>query len=322
LDCDGDNFVVGLQTFGHHPNLFAFDPVALWRLLRSQDFDLIDIHEEPVSIAAAEVQILAWLGGQAGPFCLYSAQNIEKRYPIPFRWLERIALQRATAAHTCNEAAGRILRRKGFRGLICNLGLGIDVDRFVQTDRTSRQGPLRIGYVGRLETHKGAHVLIDAVARTREPCTLEMIGDGPEYVALKRRIKTSGAGDRIRLAGFVDHTYLPDRYRQFDVLAVPSLDTPTWIEQFGRVAVEAMACGVPVVGSDSGSLPEVVGEAGILVPPGDANAIATALDHLANNPSERRRLGRRARIQAERYSWERIATQQRQLYVEMLADGY
>ena len=66
-------------------------------------------------------------------------------------------------------------------------------------------------------------------------------------------------------------------YRRFDVVVVPSLETPSWVEQFGRVAVEAMASGVVVVASRSGSLPEVVGEAGVLVPPGDVGALADAL---------------------------------------------
>jgi glycosyltransferase involved in cell wall biosynthesis len=320
LDPGPDRFVVGVRTYGRHPNLFLYDPVGLWRALRDGPFDLVDIHEEPVSVAAAEVQLVAALAGARVPFALYSAQNVEKRYPIPFCWMERVALSRAAAVHTCNEAAGAILRRKGFRGLVRNLGLGVDVDRFEPASAREQRGPLRVGYVGRLEEHKGVHVLVDAVARTRA-CVLEIVGAGPQRSALAARIASSGASDRIELAGYVASRDLPARYRSFDVLAVPSLETPGWTEQFGRVAVEGMAAGVPVIASDSGALPEVVGDAGVLVPPGDVHAWACALDRLAGNPADRRRLAAQARARAEHYSWEQVARRHVDLYREMLAGG-
>jgi glycosyltransferase involved in cell wall biosynthesis len=318
LDPEGDDFVVGIRTFGRHPFLFAYDPIALWKLLRSDHFDVIDIHEEPASLAVAEAQLLARLASVHAPFCLYSAQNIAKRYPIPFRWLERIALRRATATHTCNEAAGRIIRAKGFRGIVCNLGLGVDVDRFAAHHEPAHDGPLRVGYVGRLEPHKGVDVLIDALATLRDG-TLTVIGEGPEGPELEQRRTRLGLGARVTFLGYASQADLPDLYRSFDVLAVPSLATPTWVEQFGRVAVEAMASGVPVVASDSGSLPEVVGDAGILVPFGDARALAAALQSLADDPGERRRLGELGRERVERYSWPNIAGRQLELYREMLA---
>jgi glycosyltransferase involved in cell wall biosynthesis len=100
---------------------------------------------------------------------------------------------------------------------------------------------------------------------------------------------------------------------------VPSLETPGWIEQFGRVAVEAMAAGTPVVASDSGSLAEVVGDAGILVPPGNPAALAAALARLAESPGERNRLAARARRRAERWSWPVIACRQAELYRRVMA---
>ena len=266
---DGDDFVIGVRTFGGHPNLFLYDPIALWRILRNRDFDVVDIHEEPVSLAAAEVQIVAWLSGDRSPFCVYSAQNIEKRYPVPFRWFESWALRRAAAVHTCNDAAGRIVRRKGFQGRVRNLGLGVDTDRFAPRADTPGAGPLRVGYVGRLEARKGLQVLIEAMARAPS-CRLDIVGDGPDRARFERQAAAGPAADRIRFVGAVDQDRLPERYVTFDVLAVPSLETAGWIEQFGRVAVEAMASGVTVVASDSGSLPEVVGDAGLLVEPGDA----------------------------------------------------
>ena len=104
------------------------------------------------------------------------------------------------------------------------------------------------------------------------------------------------------------------------MVAVPSLETPSWIEQFGRVAVEAMASGVAVVASDSGSLPEVVAEAGILVPPDDVGALAAALGRLRDRPGERARLAGAGRRRAARYGWDQVAARQLELYRTVVED--
>jgi glycosyltransferase involved in cell wall biosynthesis len=333
LDCGTDTFVVPAATVGSHPYVFVYDPRPIWRALRSRTFDVIDVHEEPASLAAAEVMVLARLAGQRAPVCLYGAQNIEKRFPPPFHWIERATLRRAAGVHTCNQEAGAILRRKGFSGRIRDLGLGVDLVRFAPPDDSTdgASGPagdgsasgdgraLRVGYVGRLEPHKGVEVLVAAVAAT--PGTeLEIVGGGPSHAAVAQAVARSGVSDRVRLTGFVAPDELAGIYRRFDVVAVPSLETPSWIEQFGRVAVEAMASGVAVVASDSGSLPEVVADAGILVPPGDVGALAGALERLRDRPEERTRLGGAGRRRAARYGWDQVAARQLELYRSVVED--
>jgi glycosyltransferase involved in cell wall biosynthesis len=312
-----DEHVVEARTWGRHPYRFVFDPRPLWTQLRHGHHEVIDIHEEPASLAVAEVLALDWLATRRRgrrPVCLYSAQNIAKRYPIPFRWLERLALRRAAAVHTCNDRAGEILRNKGFDGIVENLGLGVDPGAFTADHGTARRsGRFRVGFVGRLEPHKGLSVLVDAVA-TLPQVELDIVGDGPERLALEGRITEAGLTDRVQLTGFRAAEQIATVYSEFDTLAVPSLDTPGWVEQFGRVAVEAMAAGVPVVASRSGSLAEVVGDAGILVAPGDATALAEALSTLAADPGERNRLSRISRARAERWSWPAIARRQAALY--------
>jgi glycosyltransferase involved in cell wall biosynthesis len=313
--------VRGVRTFGRHPNLFWYDPLGLWRALRAGPVDLLDIHEEPVSVAAAEVQLLAGVARVKAPFVLYSAQNIPKRYPPPFRWIERVALRRASAVHTCNDAAGAILHGKGLRAPAVNLGLGVDVERFHPATHAPEQArPARVGYVGRLETHKGVEVLIAAVAQL-PGVTLDIVGAGPERASLDRLIETHGLHDRVSIRGYVGDE-LPEVYRGFDIVVVPSLTTSSWIEQFGRVAVEAMASGVAVIASDSGSLPEVLGGAGVLVPPGDGDALAKALEALLHDDDERRRLAAAGRARASHFSWARVAERQRDLYEEVLAGAH
>ena len=91
---------------------------------------MIDIHEEPFALATAEILLLRRLRRQRAPYVLYSAQNIDKRYPPPFRWLERWALRHAAGLSVCNSEAGRICERKGLPGPATLIPLGVDVERF------------------------------------------------------------------------------------------------------------------------------------------------------------------------------------------------
>ena len=93
-------------------------------------YDVIDIHEEPFALATAEILLLRRLRRQRAPYVLYSAQNIDKRYPPPFRWLERWALRHAAGLSVCNTEAGRICERKGFPGAATLIPLGVDTQRF------------------------------------------------------------------------------------------------------------------------------------------------------------------------------------------------
>jgi glycosyltransferase involved in cell wall biosynthesis len=331
LEPGGDDFVVAARTFGRHPYAFVYDPRPLWRLLRQGRYDVVDLHEEPASLAAAEGWLLARLAGARAAICLYSAQNIPKRYPVPFRWIERALLRRSAGVHTCNRDAGEILRGKGFSGLVRDLGLGVDVEGFAPGDEDADPSaapapavrgaegefpPLRVGYVGRLEAHKGVEVLVRAVAAV-PGVSLQIVGAGPAHDAIEREVARAGVASRVAFDGFRDQGSLAEVYRRFDVVVMPSLDTPSWLEQFGRVAVEAMASGVAVVASRSGALPEVVADAGVLVPPGDADALAAALTELRDDPARRLELQAAGRQRAAYYAWPEVAGRQLDFYRQL-----
>ena len=316
-----DETVFAARTFGSHPALFLYDPRPLWRAL-GQPVDVIDIHEEPFALATAEVLALRWLRRRRAPYLLYSAQNLDKRYPVPFRWFERAALRRAAGVNVCNSSAARIVERKGFPGRARVIDLGVDLSLF--TPGHAGQGPepepepeprnVRIvGYIGRLDAAKGVDVLLRAAAL--EPSLqLVVAGSGPQRDQLLDLARTLEIADRVDFLGALSPEQLPGFYRSVDVLAVPSLTTPTWMEQFGRVALEAMACGVPVVVSDSGALPEVVGEAGIVVTEGNAAELAKALAEVVNDPDVARRLRTAGLARARAASWDRVASAHEAMY--------
>jgi glycosyltransferase involved in cell wall biosynthesis/GT2 family glycosyltransferase len=312
LSTDGDAFVRGVSTVGSHPNAFLYDPLPIWRALRAQP-DLLDLHEEPFALATAEILVLRALMRNRVPYVLYSAQNIDKRYPIPFRWFESYALRHASGAYVCNVEAGEILQRKGLRARADVIPLGVDVQHFAPAPRSAPDAASAvIGYVGRLERHKGVSVLLRAIAG--EPgWSLRITGDGPERAVLESLARELGLSDRVAFLGFADGDELARRYREVDVVAVPSIPTPSWLEQFCRVAVEAMASGVPVVASRTGAIPDVVDTAGILVTPDDPDALRDGL-RTALEP-ERWTGMRESGIERSRaFTWERVAAQHADLY--------
>ncbi|WP_277452467.1 glycosyltransferase [Janibacter sp. DB-40] len=312
--------VIGVRTLGRHPALFVYDPRPLWSLL-GQQWDALDLHEEPFALATAEILLLRALRRSRTPFCLYSAQNIDKRYPPPFRWVERWALRHAVAVSVCNAQAGQIVTRKGLTGRAVLIGLGIDRTRFTHGPARPDRGPaVQVGYVGRLASHKGVDVLLEAVAADPH-LHLTIAGAGPEEEQLRARAAAPDLAGRVEFLGSVATDDLPDVYRSVHVLAVPSRTTPGWQEQFGRVAVEAMACGTPVVASDSGALPDVVHGAGLLVPPDDATSLAAALRRAGADPDLSGRMRREGIVRASAYDWEFIGGQYVTLYEDMAKGG-
>ena len=168
----------------------------------------------------------------------------------------------------------------------------------VATDLFSPGGarePNRLLFVGRLTTQKGIEGLIDAMARMRNRATLDVVGDGTLADKLASRVRELGIGDRVNWLGQLSQPRLVDLYRRATALVVPSID-----EGLGLVAIEAQLCETPVVAYESGGLTETVqhDRTGILVPPGDLGALATALDALLDAPERASELGRAGRMVA------------------------
>jgi len=323
LEPDGDQFVTGVRTIGRHPILFLYSPLPLWRAL-GRPWDVVDIHEEPYSLASAEVLLLKSLRRCRAPFVLYSAQNIDKRYPVPFRWIERWTLLHAAGVSICNAEAGHILQRKGLLGEAQLIPLGVDTRLFTPRngDRDEHAADqFHVGYVGRLERRKGIHVLLDAIAIANRsggiPIRADVVGGGPYENGLRQRAQQLGIGDLVVFHGHTPQRELPGRYREFDLLAVPSLPTKNWLEQFCRVAVEAMATGIPVVASDSGALPDVIGDAGVLVPPGDPAALSSAIVRVATDADLRHSLKRKGVERARGFRWDEVAAEYEALYTRI-----
>lgn len=312
-------FTVPVRTWGRHPALFLYDPVPLWRAL-GEDSDVIDIHEEPFALATAEVLLLRALRRNRTPYILYTAQNLAKRYPAPFRRLERAALRGAAGVSACSTDAARIAEAKGFAGEARVIPLGIDPAEFAPASHPvgAEAGSLIVGLIGRLVPEKGIDVLLDAVA-LQPRLRARIAGSGPLADTLAASAAARGIADRVEYVGALPPEDVAAFYRSIEVLAVPSLPTARWTEQFGRVAVEAMASGVPVVSSDAGALPDVVGGVGVVVGHGDAAALAEALLEAAGPRSAELRAAGFAR--ASECSWQAVAEDYLRLYRAVLHES-
>lgn len=285
------------------------------RLLREIRADLVHIDEEPYS--AVTFQLARQCERIGTPFVFFAWQNLRKRLPPPFGAMRSYVFRRAAGAIAGTEAAADVLRAAGWTGPTAVIPqLGVDTGRF-RPDPAARLGLHRrlgatddqvfIGFGGRLVREKGVHLLVRAIAGV--PGTrLIIVGDGPERESLESLAEALGIAERVTFAGHVPSLEMPRWLAAFDLLVLPTVGRRGWVEQFGRILVEAMACGVPVIGSASGEIPRVIGEAGLLVPERDERALTEAIRALVAAGDLRTGLGARGRARVtDRFTNERIA---------------
>ena len=284
--------------------------------------DLVHIDEEPYNVATAHA---LWLARRAGARSLFfSWQNILRRYPLPFRLIERYVLGRADYCIAGNQESANVWSAKGYRGPLAVIPqFGVDPDIFCPSPgltglRATGRGFI-VGYVGRLVEEKGVDLLLEALAGLVGSWRAYVLGNGPHGEALQSQAQKLGLASRVSFDRWIPSTQMPAYYRQLDALVLPSRTRPNWKEQFGRVLVEAMACGVPVVSSDCGELPNVVGDAGLVFPENRADLLTAHLARLLADPELRADLARRGRERVVAlYTQAQIAARTYQVYRTVL----
>ena len=265
---------------------YLVNPLGVLRRLRPAS---VFCEQEPFSLAAGQWGLAAWLLGI--PFGVQMAENLDRGLPAAARALRSFVMPRASFVAARSESAAHLAGRWGARG---------DV-RLIPHHVPGWPEPQRhpcevftIGYAGRLVEEKGIDTLVAALRRLEPVVDLLVVGDGP----LRPWLESADLGGaRLRMVRGTDHDAMPKLYAEMDVLVLPSRTTPTWAEQFGRVLVEAMWCGTPVVGSDSGEIPWVVETTGggEIFPEGDNEALATRLIGLRSDPERARELAEKGR---------------------------
>lgn len=281
--------------------------------------DIVHIDEEPYNLATWQAMRLAVSAGAEALF--FTWQNLNRHYPPPFRWMEAYNFRHAAYAIAGNQDASGVLRAKGFAGPIAVIPqFGVDPERFAPAPRTETAAPFIIGFFGRMVPEKGVDLLLEAAAGLPGDWRLVYIGEGPARAGLEAKVREMGLSARVEFHPRVPSVEMPAYLRRLDALVLPSLSRPNWKEQFGRVLIEAMASGVPVVGSDCGEIPHVIGDAGLVFPEGDADALCAALSRLRADAALRERLAEqgRARVLAD-FTQAQVAAKTYGVYREMVA---
>jgi glycosyltransferase involved in cell wall biosynthesis len=260
--------------------------------------DVAFVEAEPYSLVATQWRLA--LASLEVPFGVQCYENIDRSLPPPVRWLRSLVLRDAAFVAARSDSAARLVRAWGAVGEVGFAPPAVPGWESAPADATRglAERPFTVGYAGRLVESKGLIDLLGAVRKLHAPVELLLIGAGELRAQLQGQ---PIPGSRVRVLDTLTHEEMACGYARLDVLVLPSHTTRTWKEQFGRAIVEALWCGVPVVGSDSGEIPwliELTG-GGLVFAEGDRDALAAALRRLREAPELRRELARRGRASVQ-----------------------
>ncbi len=237
-------------------SFFSFHWSNLWRLLQSRRYDVIYLNQETWALATLQLLSLKWVSrNRRTPVVLCVAQNLKKRKLRFLHPYERLIARGISDFFYCAREVREVLEWKGITGPSFYFPLPYDDEAYRPKPR-DLQKPFKLGYLGRLSEDKGLRILLAALDElTAEGQDLKLVvgGAGPLAEELKRRRE-------VEFLGLVPHREAHTFYDRIDCFILPSLTTPHWKEQFGRVIVESFGAGRPVIGSESGAIPEVLGK--------------------------------------------------------------
>ncbi len=294
--------------------------------LLSKPWAIVHAWEEPYVLAGAQI---ARKTSSESTLIYSSFQNQPKRYPPPFSWTERYALKRAAGWTAFGHTIAENLRERP--GYVDRPGrtipLGVDSEVYRPDSAARRQilrelnwsesGPPIVGYLGRFVPEKGLHLLMRSLDQL-EAGTWRSLLIGGGSMEAELRTWAAKYPDHARVVTGVPHAGVPAYLNAFDLLAAPSQTTRRWKEQLGRMLLEAMATGLPIIASDSGEIPHVVADAGRIVGEADEQGWVSSLRDLIASPDQRTLLGdlglERARTV---YAWPRIAQAFLDFFIEL-----
>ena len=298
----------------YHLHFYLRLPFYMWDIKP----ELVHIDEEPYNLATFQAMALA--RGIGAKTLFFTWQNLYRRYPPPFSWFEQYNYRHSSWAIAGNQEAIEVLRKKGYRKNISLIPqFGVDEETFKPGHQRERGRPFTVGYVGRLVEEKGIHLLLKAMAGISGEWELLMLGTGPKRRELEKLASDLKISQRTRFFSFLPSSQLPEFYRQLDLLVLPSITKPNWKEQFGRVLIEAMACGVPVVGSTCGEIPNVIGDAGLIFPEGNVEALRESILKLMADEELLRSLARKGRERVlEKFTQKAVASRTFDVYCKIM----
>ncbi|GCF08545.1 glycosyltransferase family 4 protein [Dictyobacter arantiisoli] len=295
----------------------------LGKIMQEVRPDIVHIDEEPYNLATLQAMYLAHK--QQARALFFTWQNLYRNYPPPFRQIEGYNYRHAALALAGNRDAAEVLKRKGYKGvirIIPQFGFDTDIYKRSQT-RTPRasDAPFSFGFIGRLKEEKGLTLMVEALTYLPAYCQVVFVGHGPMKNILEEQARRLGVSDRVIFKPGVPTAQVPGEMEKLDAFILPSLSRPNWTEQFGRVLAESMSCETPVIGSNSGEIPYVIADAGLIFPEGDARELSRRIQQLLDDPDLYATLAQRGRQRVlDHYTQAQIARQTYEAYQSMLGN--
>jgi len=297
------------------PRTYSFD--GMRALLKKRQPRLILVDCDPASRLSLEIG--RWAAHNNAYMICQSCDNLSRRISISFKRAQLRGLISSLIIHlltflvkpyvahilVISTDGEKVFRELGYSGKITRTPLGFDPILFKPNDEERNQvrkqlklNSVVIAYFGRLTVEKGVHILLQALGKISHLQWQFMID---EFVQSKNNYHDQ-VHMMIKQLGLLSRTIFFDSNHEeihnymnaADIVVLPSIETPKWKEQYGRVAPESMACGKMVIASDSGTLPELIGDAGIIVPEGDIDALAKVLSDVIQNQDKWNYFGEKA----------------------------
>ena len=307
-----------LNGFNH----FHWYP-GLAKIIRHVRPDILHIEEEHYSIVTYQAIRLA---RKYNVKCIFvSLQNIYKTYPFPFSWIEKYNIRNADYAVAVSDEIKNVLVRKGLgKEQISVIPYGVDHLMYCKTESHDLESKLgldsfTIGYMGRFVKEKGIMDLLQAVSRINNDFNLLLVGSGKLRHKIRAEGRRLGLLEKIRIVDSVSSSQIPSYLNCMDCLVLPSRTTRKWKEQFGRVLIEAMSCEVPVIGTDSGEIPIVISDCGLIFKEGDVDDLSSKIKLLINNIDLRIELAKKGRQRVlDNFTQEKVARETYEIYQKMM----
>jgi glycosyltransferase involved in cell wall biosynthesis len=280
--------------------------MRLARLLRIIKPDVLYMDAEPENYAALQALLLRKTVVPAAVLSLVSSRTIDHHkvgfpYRLSFthRWCDQVIRRSPVDTLFCR-AKGAMKFVGEYAHHVVYLPHSVDCSVFTPRAMSNREaeGTFTVGFVGRIVESKGIQTLLDAFLILPDSARLQLVGNGSYVGRVEEFMDRHGLSDRVSIRPAVPYEEMPAVMSSLDVVVLPSLETRFWNEQVGRVLIEAMACGVPVVASASGGIPDVVGEAGLLFKTGDEKTLAAQLQRLLEDARLRQHYAEAGRARA------------------------
>lgn len=288
-----------------------YNPLVIRRVIAEFKPDVIQVEEEIFSLCA--LQVAFWAKLFKKPLVVFGWENQLRSLPLFRQWVRNLVMGTTDLYLAGNQDGAEVLRSWNYQGKIEVMPqMGVDTELFAPVNKNkNEQKTVNIGFLGRLAPEKGVDILLAAAGLLKErglDFQVTLCGSGTSEADLRQEAERQQIGDRLNWRGAVPHEAAPAELAKFDVLVLPSRSIATWKEQFGHVIIEAMAMGIPVVGSNCGEIPHVIGRNDLVFPEENHEALAAILQKMICDRNWREQIGNYGIERVEQlYSHQRIA---------------